>query len=541
MFNEATLPPPVPSKNNNSTRSREVYALRPYQEEALAAIEEAERRGIRRQLVALPTGTGKTVIFSHLIANRGGRTLVLAHRDELLGQALEKILTVNPAASIGVVKAERNELHRDVIVASIQTLSRESRLSKIDPRAFSTVIVDEAHHGAADTYKRALEYFGCFADSGPLTVGFTATPQRADRKALGKIFEKIIYRKTILEMIRSGYLCDLRAIQIKLQADFNALHTRHGDFIDGEAGEMLIAANAPRHAVEAYCEHAPGRKALVFCPTVRLAHLMAEAFREQGIKAEALSGETPMDERRGILRRLRSGDTRVIANCAVLTEGFDCPSVNCIVVGRPTKSKPLYVQMVGRGTRTFPGKDDCLIIDLVGATARHDLVTAASLFNVEPKPEQTIAEAVEEREANTRAQAEQEAVRGRLVAETVDLFRERRFHWVHAAEHRFVLSVGKGVIVLVPDGGGWTAKFNSRESSIELASGKPLEWAQGIAEDYARQLRAEALIDPHAAWRSKPASEKQLATLKKFRIKTVAGITAGAASDLISAAVGRCA
>lgn len=521
--------------------SREGFALRPYQREALAAIEEAARRGIRRQLVALPTGTGKTVIFSQLIADRAGRALVIAHRDELIQQSVEKILTVNPVAAVGVVKAERNELHRNIIVASIQTLSRESRLAKIDAAAFSTVVIDECHHSAADTYRRTLEHLGCFTESGPLTVGFTATPERADGEALGDIFQEIVCRKTILEMIKAGYLSDLRAVQIKLQADFGALHTRAGDFIDGESSDLLIAANAPRHAVEAYQEHAAGRKAIVFTPTVKLAHLMADAFCDEGIAAQALSGETPLQERRAILKRLKSGDTRVVANCAVLTEGFDCPSVECIVVARPTKSKPLYVQMVGRGTRTYPRKDDCLVVDLVGATTRHDLVTAASLFYVNPKSQQTISEAVEERESVARAREQQEAAHGRLVAQTVDLFRGRRFHWVSAAEQRFVLSVGKGVIILTPDGTGWTAKFNSGEGSILLASGKPLVWAQGLSEDYARQLRADALIDPHAAWRTKPASGKQLATLQKFKIRPIPGITAGEASDLISAAIGRCA
>jgi len=351
---------------DNSARNSSI-ALRPYQQEALAAIAEAESKGIRRQLVALPTGTGKTVIFSRLIAERRGRALVLAHRDELIGQAAEKILTVNPAASVGIVKAERNESHRDIVVASIQTLARESRLARIDPAGFRTVVVDEAHHAAADSYRRALEHFGCFSEAGPLTVGFTATPERADEKALGEVFAEIVYRRDILTMMRSGYLCDLRAIQVSLEADFNELHSLHGDFIDAEASEMLMAANAPAHAVAAYKEHAPGRKTLLFTPTVELAHLMAGEFSSNGISAEALSGETPKDERRGILNRLNSGATRVVANCAVLTEGFDEPSVDCVIVARPTRSKTLYVQMIGRGTRLYPGKDDCLILDLVGA------------------------------------------------------------------------------------------------------------------------------------------------------------------------------
>jgi len=385
------------TKTRFTTSLRKTISLRPYQLEALTAITDAETKGIRRQLVALPTGTGKTVIFSHVVSSRPGRALVLAHREELIGQAAEKILTVNPAASIGVIKADRNELHRQIVVASVQTFARESRLSRIDSSGFTTVIVDEAHHAAADSYRRILDHFRCFGEGGPLTVGFTATPERADEKGLGEIFSEIVYRQDILTMMQAGYLCDLRAIGVSLQADFNSLHSRHGDFIDAEASDMLMAANAPAHAVSAYREHAFGRKTLLFTPTVELAHRMVEAFIVKGIPAEALSGETPADERRGILRRLKSGMTRLVANCAVLTEGFDEPGIECVIVARPTCSKPLYVQMIGRGTRLFPGKDDCLILDLVGATTRHDLMTAASIFSVESKPNQTIVQAVRQR------------------------------------------------------------------------------------------------------------------------------------------------
>lgn len=522
-----------------SSTTSQTISLRPYQQEALAAITEAEAKGLRRQLIALPTGTGKTVIFSHVVSSRAGRALVLAHREELIGQAAEKILTVNPAASIGVIKANRNEVHRQIVVASVQTLSRESRLSRIDTVGFTTVIVDEAHHAAADSYRRILDHFRCFAEDGPLTVGFTATPERADEKALGEIFSEIVYRKDILTMMEAGYLCDLRAIQVSLQADFNALHSRHGDFIEAEASDMLMAANAPAHAVTAYCEHASGRKALLFTPTVELAHRMVEAFITQGIPAEALSGETPADERRGILRRLKSGATRLVANCAVLTEGFDEPTVDCVIVARPTRSKPLYVQMIGRGTRLQPGKDDCLILDLVGATTRHDLMTAASLFSVESKPDQSIVQALRERETAARPHEEQEVAQGRLVSQAVDLFRQRKFHWVRAAETRFVLSVGKGMIVLTPDENGWTARFSSHEGTVELATGRALDWAQGIAEDYAREMNAEHLVNPQAPWRRRPATEKQLATLRSFRIRTLPNITAGEASDLIAQAIGK--
>jgi superfamily II DNA or RNA helicase len=259
--------------------------LRPYQVEAIAAIEEAERRGVRRPLLGLPTGTGKTVIFAALIRKRGGRALVLAHRDELLTQATDKIRQIDPRARMGLVKAEVNEIQAPVVVASMQTLARQSRLAQL-PREFETVVVDEAHHATADTYRRVLEWT---ADS-PLVLGVTATPERADNASLGEVWEEVVYSRSLLEMIRAGYLVDLRGLRVRLDVDFSRLRVAHGDFVDTEAAAVLTAADAPAHACAAYLKHAVGRKTLLFTPTVELAHLMAEAFREGGVAAEAVDG-----------------------------------------------------------------------------------------------------------------------------------------------------------------------------------------------------------------------------------------------------------
>jgi ATP-dependent helicase IRC3 len=311
--------------------------------------------GITRPLVALPTGTGKTVVFSHLIDQRPGRALVLAHRDELIRQAVDKLLMINPDFHIGVVKAEENQIAAPVVVGSVQTLARSNRLEQLSTH-FNTVIVDEAHHVVADSYQRILEHVGSFALDGPVTIGFTATPERADKVGLGKVWERIVYQKTLLEMITQGYLCDVRAVRVSVQVNLDQVHTRAGDFVESELESVLLSADAPEHVVAAYKKHALGRTALVFTPTVRMAYRVAEAFWNAGVAADALDGTMPLDERRGILNRLHTGETKVVANCAVLTEGFDEPSIDCIIIARPTKSKPLYIQMVGRGTRLYPGK-----------------------------------------------------------------------------------------------------------------------------------------------------------------------------------------
>lgn len=516
-----------------------VIALRPYQLEAVGAVEEAGRRGARRVLVALPTGTGKTLVFVEVIRRRGGRSCVLAHRDELIEQAVAKIRLVHPDAEIGVVKAERDEHDAQVVVASVQTLSRPRRLARI-ARDFSTVVVDEAHHSTAKTYERILRALGCLDEAGPLTLGVTATPERHDRAPLGSIWHpEIVYRQSLLDMIRAGYLCDLRALRVHIEADLDRVRTRAGDLVAGELEEVLQAADAPDRVVEAYLTHAADRKALLFTPTIAFAHAMADALREAGVEAEALDGSTPIDERRAILRRLHSGETRVVANCAVLTEGFDEPSIDCIIMARPTKSRPLYTQMLGRGTRIHPGKRDCLILDLVAAT-RHRLVTIERLSTEWPEA-LTVDEGESVMEAIDRQGREREAAdaRGRMVARVVDLFGTHQLNWIALDDLRYVLSVGDGQLVMASsDHATWTAVHQPRTGpSIVVAECLDLGYAQGAAEDYVRQLGAARLADRNAPWRARPASEKQLVALRRWKVPYTPPLTKGAASDLLDRAI----
>src|SRR6266699_3759444 len=394
---------------------------RPYQYEAVAALLTAAARGVQRPLLVPPTGTGKTIIFALLVQRRGGRALILAHRDELIQQAVDKLYLVDPTLPLGIVQAERDELTAPTVVASVQTLSRRPRLARLVPD-FRTIVIDEAHHAPAPSYRRILEYCQAWRPDGPLVVGVTATPARGDRQSLRQVFDGIVYQKTLVEMMQAGYLVDLRAMQVVLQADFDALRTQHGDFIEAELETLLLAANAPAQVLAAFQAHAADRKALLFTPTVATAYAMAATFCAAGIAAEALDATTPIATRRAILQRLHTGATRGVANCAVLTEGFDEPSVDCIIVARPTQSLPLYQQMLGRGTRTYPGKTDCLILDVVGVSTRHTLHTAATLFGCAPATlaRQSVLAVLdaEERPAHPPA----EVVPGTLRSTPVDLF-----------------------------------------------------------------------------------------------------------------------
>ena len=516
-------------------------APRPYQDEAVAAVWHAAQRGLKRPLIALPTGTGKTIVFALLLQQRPGRALVLAHRDELIEQAMDKLHWIDPGIEIGVVKAERDEHEAPVVVASVQTLSRRQRLARLVPD-FDTIVIDEAHHAPANTYRRILSHCHAWHPEGPLVVGVTATPERDDRKSLRQVFECIVYHKSLLEMMLAGYLSDLRAIQVLLQASFDGVRVRQGDFVERDLETLLLEASALAHVVAAFKTQAAERKALLFTPTVAMAHAMAETFYAAGIAAEALEGRTPLSERRAILQRLHTGQTRVVANCAVLTEGFDEPSVDCIIMARPTRSRPLYQQMLGRGTRTYPGKSDCLVLDVVGVSTRHTLQTVSTLFGCSPDDldSQSVTEMVAERQRREREH--QEAIEGRLRSTPVNLFARRQLRWVQTRQGAWVLSLGPqhGILRLVPTSDEtWQVLQVQREAGATvIAEPLPLAYAQGLGEDMARHLGVESLADAEAPWRTQPASDKQMALLQKLGVAIQPGLTKGKAANQIAAILG---
>jgi hypothetical protein len=238
------------------------------------------------------------------------------------------------------------------------------------------------------------------------------------------------------------------------------------------------------------------------------------------------------------LYRLHAGETKVVCNCAVLTEGFDEPSIDCIVIARPTKSKPLYIQMVGRGTRTYPGKQNCLVLDVVGVTKRHSIMTASEIFDLDLRS-RSVKEAVKYEEQRARVLAEQgtEGIAGELVAQHVDLFGCRRLRWVQARTGVWVLSLGNGFVRLTPsEGDVWSVHCLDTDGQARLLrSGLPLGYAQGVAEDFARNHGAGRLLNPDARWRSEPASDKQINYLKRKHCPVSLDLTKGQASDLITA------
>lgn len=526
-----------------------MITLRPYQQEAIAAIEGA---GIQRPLLVLPTGCGKTVVFCHLIERRPGRSLILAHRDELIEQPLEKLGQIAPELDVGVVKAERDEHDAPVVLASVQTLANRRRLERLAQTPFRTIVVDEAHHVLAKSYVDVLEALGAFTGRRwPLTVGVTATAERGDQGKLGRVWERIVYERGLLEMIQAGYLSDLRGVRIALAADLDRVKVSHGDFSGDGLASALRDADAPRHGVAAWREHAADRPTLLFTPTVPLAEEFAEEFRGAGVTARMLCGRTPSDERRAALAAFRRGELQVITNAALLTEGVDLPMTSCIVLARPTKSRPLFKQMIGRGTRIWPGKDDCLVLDLVGATTKHDLASLPELAGLPGDADlegATLAQRAAQAAAGAGApaqgvQQELEDQQGQLLARVVDLFGRKRMHWARARGRQgqlLALSAGDETVILVPTEGerfDVLRAVRGERGATPLAEGLELGYATGVAEDHIRSLGAGSLIDPNASWRRKRASAKQLEALERWGIVPSADMRAGDASDLLSAAV----
>lgn len=514
-------------------------SLRPYQAQALEAIAAAYARGVDRQLVVLPTGAGKTVCFAHLVSRRDGRALILAHRDELIQQAADKLAMVGGSLDIGIVKARQDEHDAPVVVASVQTLARPGRTERLGE--FATVIVDEAHHAVASTYMDILDELGCMGASGPLTAGFTATAGRSDKIGLGAVWQEITYQRGIVQMIAEDYLCDVRALQIGSDFNLGNAQVRAGDYTDSSLGAELERSDALESAAKAYRQYAEGRLGVAFTPTIATAHALAAALTKQGIRAEAVDGKMPTEQRRAVLARLHRGETRVVCNCAVLTEGWDEPAVSCALMLRPTKSAPFFVQMAGRVLRPFVGKDDALILDVAGS-ADLGLATVADLAGLPPgsvKKGQSLLDAAEEQAALEKRKIAVAVQRTRQV----DLLRRSELRWLDV-EGAWVLPAGaEQVMILMPasdDGADdtwdvWRSEDKGR--SLHRESGKPLtlDWARGVGEEVAR-AQGGVLSRADAGWRNRAPSEAQVSALERMGYAgKLSGITRGAASDLMTA------
>lgn len=398
----------------------------------MAAVEAEWGQGRRLTLLVLPTGCGKTVVFCTVakdVVDRGGRVLILAHRGELLQQAADKL---RAATGLGcaVEKAEETSMGSwfRVTVGSVQTMMRESRLARFPPDYFDAIVVDEAHHALSDGYRAVLGHF-----PSAKVLGVTATADRGDKRDLGQLFESVAYEYTLPTAIREGYLCPIKAQTVPLSIDLAGVKVSAGDFSAGDLGTALdpYLEGIADEMLAAGCMQ---RKTVVFLPLVATSKKFAAALGRRGLDAMEVDGESE-DRAETLARFDAAGPGAVLCNSMLLTEGWDCPSVDCVVVLRPTKVRSLYVQMVGRGTRLSPatGKTELLVLDFLWMTERHELCRPAHLVAGSPEVAARMAEIAEQAGGPVdlgvvEAQAAGDVVRQReeALAEELASMRKRR-------------------------------------------------------------------------------------------------------------------
>lgn len=462
--------------------------LRPYQEEARKAIEGQWDSGVDRTLLVLPTGTGKTIVFSKVAEDCvriGDRVLILAHRGELLDQAADK-LQQSTGLRCAVEKAEETCLDSwyRVVVGSVQSLMREKRLEQFPPDFFGRIIVDEAHHVLSDSYQRVLGHF-----DGAKVLGVTATPDRGDMKNLGSYFDSLAYEYTLPKAIKEGYLAPIEALTIPLKLDLTGVGVQSGDFKVSDLGTALdpylyqIADEMAKYCMD--------RRTLVFLPLIKTSQKFRDILLDRGFRAAEVNGESK--DRAEILDDFNDGKYNVLCNSMLLTEGFDCPPIDCIVVLRPTKIRSLYAQMVGRGTRLHPGKDHLLLLDFLWHTERHELCHPAHLICESEEVAQKMTENIEEAGCPVDIEEAQQQASEDVVAEREEALAKQ----LQKMKHR-------------------------KRKLVD-----PLQFEMSIqAEDLSGYV-------PSFGWEVKPPSDKQVKALEKLGIFPDEIDNAGKATKLL--------
>lgn len=489
--------------------------LRPYQQEAKQIAYDTWKQG-RSGILYLATGTGKTVIAAEIAKEINGRALFLVHREELAYQTIAKFKLIWPNISVGLVKGQSNEIDKQIVVASVQTLSREKRLDLIQQQHFDVIFVDECHHAAARSWQNILNSFNC------PKIGLTATPMRADKKSIQSIFESVIFKYSIYSGIKDNYLAPLRGITYRLPTDLSNLKVTCGDFQLKKLEEVFSFAKHIELVYDAWNTNASDKKTIVFAVSVKHAELLEQQFNSQGVKCKSLSIKNTSEERQQILTDFSQNKLQVLISCLILTEGFDEPSVNCVVMARPTMSESLYIQMIGRGLRLFPKKEDCLVIDMVGNTLNHNIMQLGTLLGKE----------------------EEEALQGtgkkraKSLAKLYNRKKSRDYNWLDS-KYGKMLSVGnQGFLLIKKQEYGYSTyhiPYKPTHGNIRKLNEEPLplDWCVSLAESEAHGLvPQESLLKKEKNWKMLPPTEKQIEILHDNGLPV--SIFRGECSDTLS-------
>lgn len=503
--------------------------LRPYQQQARDRIHAEWDAGHTRTLLVLPTGTGKTIVFASVAADQvraGDRVLILAHRGELLEQAADKLRRATGLGS-AVEKAGSTCLGSwfNVVVGSVQTLQRTARLERFPRDYFGTIIIDEAHHAITDGYRRILDYF-----ESAKVLGVTATPDRGDMRNLGEVFDSLAFEYKLTDAIKEGYLCKIMAQTVPLQLDISSVTLSGGDYAVADLGTALdpyLEQIAAEMAVR--CKD---RKTVVFLPLIRTSQKFRDLLNTYGFRAAEVNGQS--DDRRQVLADFDAGKYNVLCNSMLLTEGWDCPSVDCVVVLRPTKVRSLYSQMVGRGTRLSPGKTDLLLLDFLWMTDKHELCRPADLVC----EDRTVARQMTEHLAETgcpedieeaAAQAGEDVVAQREEALAKQLAEQRRKKAKLVDPLQYEMSIQAEDLSGYVPAFGWEAGPPSDKQTAALEK-------LGILPDAVESAgKAALLLDRlHKRQTEGLTTPKQIRLLERYGFRHVGSWSFDAASRMIN-------
>lgn len=512
--------------------------LRYYQTEALDAIVAAEARGIRHQLISLPTGAGKTIIFTHIPSHRPNSLpmLVLAHREELLDQAAAKIRAQHPDLVVEIeAGAQSASLEADIVIGSVPTLGRagSARLERYHRHHFNVVVVDEAHHAAAESYRRVLDHF-----NAALRVGVTATPRRGDNLGLNEVFQEITYSKTTQQLIEEGFLADLVGYRFMSDVDLSDVRIVRGNYNEAELAAAVNVEARNEAVVEAIRKYGKDRHVLVFCVDIAHAQAVAAHCTKSGFPAEAVWGTDP--DRNEKFAGLESSQFRVLTNCQLATEGVDIPIIDMVVMARPTQSTVFYAQAIGRGTRLFPDKPNCIVADIVDVSKTRRPVGLPSLFGL-PVDFDLEGESVTEATQTFKKLADTSPSLALEVSslseisgawERINIFTPpppnpalleySQLIWMELGEDNYVLNFeqGESLIIRPDELDRWHVYNKDALSEVKMADVDTMLEAFTLADAWAKEHRSEKIpfLKATSGWRSDPPTEKQVKILKRNRI-----------------------
>lgn len=506
--------------------------LRPYQTEAVEAILHQWQEGIRKTLLVLPTGTGKTIVFSEVIRRvvlAGGRVLILAHREELLQQAADKLIRATGIMA-GLEKAESHAIDGlfSVIVGSVQTLQNLDRLAAFAEDEFTHIVVDEAHHAVSPSYRRVLDHF-----ANARVLGVTATADRGDKVNLGELFETVAYEYSLIRAVREGYLSPLKVQTIPLNIDLSSVRQAEGDFKLGDVANALDPYL--EQIADILATQYANRKTVVFLPLIATSQKFLACLQARGIAAAEVNGQS--SDRREVLEDFHAGKYKVLCNAMLLTEGWDEPSVDCIVCLRPTRIRALYAQIIGRGTRLFPGKDNLLILDFLWHTERFDLCRPVHLVckneELSGRVAEILAEDTEERdllEAEEAAEGEAAAEREESLKKMLEEQRHKKAKLVDPLQYEVSISADGKTAVYTPDPAQlwqFAPPSDGQKSALERWGVNP--------DSVTNRGHAAALLDALQKRRDAGlATPKQIRFLERHGFKQVGTWTFEAASRMIT-------